>query len=93
MENIKEGKVVELKMEDSYIVYAGFVLQPNSEYLSLFNHYLLKAYETGILKRLERSWFAEFDPPIKIGIPEPGPLEMNNVQSLFFFLLGTPNKS
>ena len=89
LQPIKEGKVVELKMEDSYTVYAGFVLQPNSEYLSLFNHYLLKAYETGILKRLERSWFAEFDPPIKIGIPEPGPLEMNNVMSLFFFLLGS----
>ena len=76
-------------VEDSYISYAGFLLQPNSEFLSVFNHKLLKAFETGILKRIERDWFAKYDPPIKIGIPEPGPLEMNNVQSLFFFLLGS----
>ena len=86
---IKAGEIIELKMDDSYKAYGGFLLQPNSEYLSLFNHYLLKAYETGILKRLERATFADADPPIKIGIPEPGPLKMDNVMSLFFFLLGS----
>ena len=64
----------------------GFALRPDSEYLSLFNHYLLKAFETGILHRLDRKWHAEWEPPIKIGLTEPEPLGMNNTMFPFSFL-------
>ena len=76
---IAEGKVVALKMDDTQYMLGGFGLQPDSEYLSMFNHFLLKAFETGILHRLDRIWNAYLQPPIKIGITEPEPLGINNV--------------
>ena len=49
---IAEGKVVALKMDDTQYMLGGFGLQPDSEYLSMFNHFLLKAFETGIVTKL-----------------------------------------
>ena len=40
-EQIVDGKVVALKMDDSFITYGGFWLGVDSEYLSVFHHYLL----------------------------------------------------
>ena len=62
-------------------------MQPHSEYLSMFNHHLLKAFETGILQRLDRIW--KVQPPIKIGLTEPEPLGFHNVMFPFSFLAVT----
>ena len=82
----KTGEVVALKMDDTTITWGGFWLRPDSEYLSLFNHHLLKAFETGILKRIDNSYRSEWKPPIKIGLTEPEPLGITNVMFLFSFL-------
>ena len=77
--DIRKGRVVAFEMEDAEHVWNAFLFRPDSEYLSLFNHYLLKAFETGILQRLDKIWNAHLKPPIKIGIAEPQPLEIYNV--------------
>ena len=65
----------------------GFWLRTDSEYLPVFNHYLLKAFETGILHRLDKMiWNVDLKPPIKIEMTEPEPLGINNVMFLFSFL-------
>ena len=73
-------------MNDTHYSNLGFALRPDSEYLSLFNHFLLKAFETGILQRLDKIWNAHLKPPIKIGIAEPQPLEMYTVMFPFSLL-------
>ena len=87
--NIRKGIVTPFEMEDAQLVYYAFLLRIDSEYLPLFNHYLLKAFETGILQRLENFWNADFKPPIKVGINEPQPLEMFNVMFPFSLLAAT----
>ena len=84
--DIRKGRVVAFEMKEAKHVWNTFLLMPDSEYLSLFNHYLLKAFETGILKRLDKIWNAHLKPPIKIGIAEPQPLEMYNVMLPFSLL-------
>ena len=82
--NNSRGKVVALKMDDSHKTYAGLVLQHDSEFMAIFNHYLLKAYENGILNRLDI--FHNGKPDIKIGMNEPEALGMNNVMFPFSVL-------
>ena len=82
--NTSQGKVVSLKMDDSYYSYFGFGLQKDSEFMAIFNHYLLKAYETGILNRLDLFHNKQSD--IKIGMIEPEPLGINNLMFPFSFL-------
>ena len=88
-EKIVDGKVVALKMDDSFITYGGFWLGVDSEYLSVFHHYLLKASETGILNRIKNHWNRDLKPPIKIGFTEPEPLGINNIVFLFSLLGAT----
>ena len=85
---INEGKVVPLKMDDPSIIRVGFGLRPESEYSSVFNHYLLKGFETGVLKRLSLVWNAHIKPPIKIGMTEPEALGFNTVMMSLFIFLG-----
>ena len=83
---IKEGTVLALDMDDTYYTLGGFGLPTDSEYLSMFNHYLLKAFERGILHRISNSWLRDSKAPIKIGITEPEPLGINNVMFPLSFL-------
>ena len=87
--DVRKGRVVAFKMEDAQ--YSSYVLflRTESEYLSLFNHYLLKAFETGIMRRLDKIWNGHLEPPIKIGIAEPQPLEITNVMFPFSLLAAT----
>ena len=71
-------------MDDPHYTYRGFALQKDSEFMAIFNHYLLKAYENGILNRLDLFHNGQSD--IKIGMNEPEPLGMNNVVFPFTFL-------
>ena len=73
-------------MNDVPITFHGFLLKLDSEFLTLFNHYLLKGFETGIYKRIETIWNSHLKPPIKIGIMEPKPLEIYNVMFPFSLL-------
>ena len=81
--NAHKGKVISLKMEAAHYTYLGFALQRDSEFMAVFNHYLLKTYENGILNRLDLLHNGR--PDIKIGLNEPEPLGMDNV--IFPFLL------
>ena len=85
-----EGTAVALDMDDTHFTFGGFLLRGDSEYLSVFNHYLLKAFETGTLQRLDKMvWNADSIPPKKIGLPEPEALGIKNVMFLFSCLGGT----
>ena len=81
---IYKGKIEQLKMDDAYYVNFGFHFGADSEYRTMFNHYLLKEHEHGILKRLEKFYYPRVN--AKIGIDEPQPLDINNVLFLFTFL-------
>ena len=52
--------------------------------MAIFNHYLLKAYENGILSRLDL--FHNGQPDIKIGLNEPEALGISNVMFPFSLL-------
>ena len=47
------GKIKALEMEDDAYTYQSFILQRNSEYLPMFNYYLLRQHEHGIINRLK----------------------------------------
>ena len=83
-EEIEQGNVIELQMDDMTYVYGGFLLRKNSEYVSVINHYVQKAFETGIFNRMHRTYSSRV--PIKIGMTEPGPLGINNVMGIFSVL-------
>ena len=71
-------------MDDTFSTFGGFLLRHDSEYLSAFNHYFLKAKETGIFHRLDRWTHNDvLVPPIKSGIREPEPLAIKNVMFPF----------
>ena len=71
-------------MDDSHYTYAGFGLPKDSEFIAIFNHYLLKARETGILNRLDL--FHNGQPDITIGLNDPEGLGINNLMFPFSFL-------
>ena len=45
-------QMLALKMDDSWFQIMTFLLPKNSEFLHIFDHYLLKEVESGVLKRL-----------------------------------------
>ena len=86
---IREGDIIALKMDDHHYTFGGFGLRKDSEYLSVFNHYLLKGKESGVFHRLDKMvWNADLIPPIKIGLLEPGALGINNLMFPFSCLGG-----
>ena len=98
---LHDGRIVALPMDDAVNDYNGHNLRANSEYLPVFKHYVLKAFETGIFQRIElegepkaciarynkvcRSWMR---PAIKVGMTEPSPLGITNLMFLFSLLGG-----
>ena len=83
---IMDGRVVPLKMYDTYHVFSSFSLRHNSEYLPLFNHRILKALETGILHRMKKKQDIPLTTPLKIGLTEPEALGINNVMFPLCFM-------
>ena len=78
------GKIKALEMEDDSYNYEGFVLQWNSEYMPLFNFYLLRQHEHGIINRLSRYYG---DPKeVNFEMSEPAPLGMTSVMFPFTIL-------
>ena len=72
---------IALKIDDQYKAYGGLILQKDSEFLPAFNHYLMKEFEHGILRRILRE-----EEQMMIGILEPEPLGYDNVIFLFTLL-------
>ena len=72
-----------LKLDDEIKTQAGLMLQKDSEFLQIFNYYVLKQFETGILKRILHEQEEEV-----IGILEPEPLGYDNVVFLSAVLVG-----
>ena len=83
-QEIEQGNVIDLQMDDMSYSYGGFMLSKDSEYLSLISHYVKKGFETGIYSRIHLVYSTRT--PIKIGLTEPGPLGMRNTMFLFTFL-------
>ena len=95
--SVEYNKIVEplfaLKMDDEVKLVGGHAMQKNSEFLPIFNHYLRKQFETGLLHfslktgGRSKTGGREYGPArIPIGMTEPEPLPFNSVQSAFIFL-------
>ena len=79
-------KIHPLKMDDSSYNLLGLGLQKDSEFLGIFNHYLLKEMESGLNMRARRSLQNSFYVNEQFEMPEPQPLGSNNVMFLFILL-------
>ena len=76
-----------LKMDDESYAYASFALQKDSEFLELFNYYILKEYEHGILKKLFRTYYNKLYTRQQFSMKEPEPLSYGNVIFTFSCLV------
>ena len=83
-EKVLTDQLFALKIDDSLRVIGGFALQNDSEFLQLFNYYIMKAYESGVIKRLFRKHHIDLYTKEIFQMKEPQPLGFNNV--LFCFL-------
>ena len=79
-------KIYPLKMDDAFYNLIGLGLQKDSEFLGIFNHYLLKEMEHGINMREIRSLQNLFHRNKQFEMAEPQPLGNNNVMFLFILL-------
>ena len=50
---LQDGRIIALPMDDAVKEPGGYLLSSNSEYMPVFKHYVLKAFETGIFQRIE----------------------------------------
>ena len=73
-------------MDDSAYYHISLGLQKDSEFLGIFNHYLLKEMEYGINMREARKLQSIFYRDEQFGMAEPQPLGKNNVMFLFLLL-------
>ena len=79
-------QVVALSLDDSSYAYATFALNLGSEFLPLFNYYLLKALEHGIERRDFKSTHINLFTNKQFGMPEPEPLGFKNIMFVFILL-------
>ena len=75
-----------LSMDDSAYYHLCLGLQKDSEFLGIFNHYLLKEMEHGINMREASKLQSIFNRNELFGMAEPQPLGKNNVMFLFLLL-------
>ena len=80
-------QVMALKMDDASFGYSTLGLQKDSEFLQVFNYYILKGYETGYLKRLYRKYFSSLFTKENYEMMEPQPLGINNVMFCFILMV------
>ena len=72
-----------LRMDDASYVWGGLALQKDSEFLGLFNYYILKGIENGIIKTLFRKYHMDLYVNEQFGMVEPQPLTYKNVMFTF----------
>ena len=75
-----------LRMDDAVYGSGTLGLQANSEFLQMFNHYIMKNIETGCLKRLYLKYHSDFFTRENYEMVEPQPLGFNNLMFCFIFL-------
>ena len=80
----KWEKLIQLNIDGEIHAYGSFALQKDSEFLHVFNHYILKAHETGFFNRLYHNYFLKYNENYEM--VEPQPLGFNNVMFCFIFL-------
>ena len=80
------GTVIPLDLDDAYYALGGFYFQKDSEFSSIFNYYLLKEFEHGIMERMKFEYNPERKTHPKIGMIEPEPLRIQNTMFLFSVL-------
>ena len=85
-EFVLNGTVVALNLDDAYYALGGFYLQKDSEFSAIFNYYLLKAFEHGILEQMKFKYNPERKTHPKIGMKEPEPLRIHSTMFLFSIL-------
>ena len=81
-----KDQVYALKMDDSIKAMVGLALQKDSEFLQIFNHYILRGLEFGEFKRQYRDYHQELFTKENFQMPEPQPLVWSNVMFCFICL-------
>ena len=74
------------KLDEKMHSQVTFALTKDSEFLSLFNYYIMKEYEAGIMVKLYKSYHPSLFTNQQFGMPEPQPLSAKNVFFLFTWL-------
>ena len=85
-EKMLTDQLFALKMDDYVYGFTGLGLPKDSEFLQIFNHYILKAMEGGEFKRLFRSYYIDLFTKENFEMPEPQPLGSNNVMFCYICL-------
>ena len=75
-----------LKMDDAVYGSLTLGLQKDSEFHQVFNHYILKQFETGYARRLFRTYHTHLFTKTDYEMNEPQPLGFNNVMFCFIVL-------
>ena len=74
------------KLDDTLYSIGTLALTKDSEFHQIFNHYILKALETGEYKRLYHNHHMDLFIKESFNMPEPQPLEITNVMFCFICL-------
>ena len=85
-EKLLMDRIYPLQMDDAFYNILGLGLQKDSEFVGIFNHYILKEMEHGINTREMRTFQSMFHRNEQFAMPEPQPLGNNNVMFLFILL-------
>ena len=80
----KTYQAVDLKMDYSTRRVSGLGLQKDSEFSPVFNYFILKGMENGVLHKIKKA--DENDPDENFAMSEPQPLGLNNVMFCFISL-------
>ena len=75
-----------LELDDSVHNIGGFAIQKDSEFLQIFNHYILKVLESGVYQRIEHNYLIYVNTREIFEMDEPQPLGFNNVMFCFISL-------
>ena len=76
-----------LRMDDAIYGQVTLALQKDSEFLQLFNHYILRAYESGFYARLFRYQYADIYTKENFEMTEPQALGYDNIMFCFICLV------
>ena len=80
------GQLISLNLDDSFQSISTLPLLKGSEFLPLFNHYILKEHEHGIRKRIYYQHHMGMFTLEQFGMGEPQPLGATNTMFLFIWM-------
>ena len=75
-----------MDLDDAFYANGGLAFQKDSEFVQLFNHYMLRGYESGFIARNFKDHHSHFFTNENYEMIEPQPLRFNNVMFCFIFL-------